>query len=482
MKNRSFKHAHPAKWSICQALVCLAPSLGFAMPATELPALQAREGEQQPVFVASTVALESMNLLQVYEAAQLQDASFQAAKATAAGERERLPQAKAQMLPSLSASLSRNNNQLESKSSNNLGQEITTNVGYPSSNKTLTLRQALYRPQLTAQYEQAQAQVDAAAATLAQEEQSLVVRVSSIYFEALLTHDQLALVLAQQDAYTTQLDAARKALASGSGIRTDIDEAQARLDMSAAQALEARQNMAYTLAQLQSLINQPVSKLATLDVASLQLDYPEPNRLERWLERAEQNSPQIQSLKARIEVARQEVDKTRSGHYPTLDALAQWTQSESENVTNTSSRYTNNSIGLQLNIPLFSGGYVNAAVRQALAGQERAEQTLEASRRELELRVHKEFRGVTENILKIKALEQALRSAEQLVVSNRKAQQAGSRTMLDILNAQQQRTLVQRDLAQARYLYLLSKVRLLALAGGADRAAVAAINRMLRHW
>ena len=165
-----------------------------------------------------------------------------------------------------------------------------------------------------------------------------------------------------------------------------------------------------------------------------------------------------------------------------MDALAQWTQSESENVTNTSSRYTNNSIGLQLNIPLFSGGYVNAAVRQALAGQERAEQTLEASRRELELRVHKEFRGVTENILKIKALEQALRSAEQLVVSNRKAQQAGSRTMLDILNAQQQRTLVQRDLAQARYLYLLSKVRLLALAGGADRAAVAAINRMLRHW
>jgi len=94
--------------------------------------------------------------------------------------------------------------------------------------------------------------------------------------------------------------------------------------------------------------------------------------------------------------------------------------------------------------------------------------------------VHKEFRGVTENIPKIKALEQALLSAEQLVSSNQKSFQAGSRTLLDILNAQQQRTLVQRDLAQARFLFLLAKIRLLALVGSADRDAVQAINRVLK--
>lgn len=431
-------------------------------------------------LLSCSMAVHSMDLLQVFDAALQQDATLLAAKATAAVERERLPQAKSQMLPNLSASVSRSNNQLESKSTNILGQEQVINLGYPSSNNSLTLRQALYRPQLTAQYDQAQAQVDAAEATLAQEVQSLAVRVSGAYFEAMLTHEQLALILAQRVAYTTQLDAARKALAGGSGTRTDIDEAQARLDMNAAQEIEARQNIAYTLQQVQSLISQPVDKLASLDVSKLTLDYPEPNLLQHWVSRAEQRSPYLSALQARVSVARQDIEKARSGHYPTLDAVAQWTQSESENVTNTSSRYTNNSIGLQLSIPLYSGGYVSASVRQALAGLERADQSLEAGRRDLRLRVHKEFRGVTENIPKIKALEQALLSAEQLVSSNQKSFQAGSRTLLDILNAQQQRTLVQRDLAQARFLFLLAKIRLLALVGSADRDAVQAINRVLK--
>ncbi|MDD2811448.1 TolC family outer membrane protein, partial [Rhodoferax sp.] len=377
--------------------------------------LIAKNAMLSAVLLISTLSAHAMDLLQVYQAAQMEDATLMAAKANASAERERLPQARSQMLPNLSANLSKTNNQLESTSPNFLGKEQTTNTGYPSSNKTLSLRQPLYRPQLAAQYRQARAQVDDAEAALALEEQNLAVRISSAYFEAMLTHDQLALVLAQQVAYTTQLDAARKALAAGSGTRTDIDDAQARIDMNVALEIEARQNVSYTMQQLQSFINQPIDKLATLNVKALTLTNPEPNQLDVWTARAEQNSPQIQSLKARVEIARQEVDKAKSGHYPTLDAIAQWQQSASENVTNTSNRYTNNSVGLQLNIPLFAGGYVNSAVRQALATQDRAEQTLEAGKRDLGMRVYKEFRGMTENMPKIKALEQALRSADQLV-------------------------------------------------------------------
>jgi outer membrane protein/protease secretion system outer membrane protein len=382
------------------------------------------------------------------------------------------------MLPSISANLSQTNNQLESTTTNFLGSEQTTSLSYPSSNKSVSLRQPLYRPQLVAQYRQAQAQVDDAQATLSQEEQNLAVRVSSAYFDAMLTHDQLALVLAQKAMYTTQLDSTRKALVAGSGTRTDIDDSQARLDMNAALEIEARQNVAYTLQQLQTLINQPIDKLSVLNVDRIDLTKPQPDNLEHWVSLAEQSNPQIQSLKARVEVARQEIEKAKFAHYPTLDAVAQWTQSESENVTNTSSRYTNNSIALQLNIPIFSGGYVNATVRQSLAGLERAEQTLEAGRRDLALRVHKEFRGMTENIPKIKALEQALRSADQLVLSSRKSFQAGSRTVLDILNAEQQRVFVLRDLAQARYMYSISKIRLMVLVGDAD-AVMAEVNQFL---
>jgi TolC family type I secretion outer membrane protein len=421
-----------------------------------------------------------MDLLQAYQAAQSNDASILASRATAVAERERLPQARAQLFPNLSASLSHNKNDLESTAPNFSGVEQTTNSSYPSNNKTLTLRQPVFRKQLMAQYRQAAAQVDDADAALAVEEQNLAVRVSGAYFEAMLTHDQLALVLAQQKAFTEQLDAARKTYAAGSGTRTDVDEAQARLDMNLAQEIEARQDVAYTLQQLQTLVNQPIDKLATLRVASLELLEPQPNRLQDWLDRAELNSPQLQSLRARVEIARHETEKARAGHYPTLDAIAQWTDSDSESVSNTKQRYVNKLIGMQLNIPLFAGGYVNSQVRQTLAGLERAGQLLEAGRRDLGLRVSKEFRGVTENIPKIRALEQALRSADQMVLSSQKSFQAGSRTVLDISNAEQQRMVVQRDLAQTRYLYLISRIRLLALVGGADFEAVAAVNRVLQ--
>jgi protease secretion system outer membrane protein len=446
---------------------------------------QVRNASFKWLIVGSTLlglsmAASGMDLLQAYEAAQQQDATIRAARATAAAEYERVPQAKSQLLPSVNASVSRTTNRLTSTTPNFLGVEQTTNTNYPSSNQSITLRQPLYRPQLMAQYRQAQAQVDDADAVLVQEEQNLVVRVSSVYFEAMVTHDQLALILAQQAAYTTQLDASRKTFAAGSGTRTDIDEAQARLDMNQALELEARQNVTYTLQQLQMLVNQPIDKLATLDIPNLTLQYPEPNNLDDWSARAEDNSPQLQSLKARVESARQEVQKAKAGHLPTLDAIAQLSDSQSESVTNTSSRYTNRSFGLQLNIPLYAGGYVNSQVRQTLAGQERAEQTLEAGRRDLQMRVFKEFRGVTENIPKINALEQALRSADQLVLSSRKSFEAGSRTVIDILNAEQQRVLVQRDLAQARYVYLMSKIKLLALVGEADVGAVVAVNAMLQ--
>ena len=170
----------------------------------------------------------------------------------------------------------------------------------------------------------------------------------------------------------------------------------------------------------------------------------------------------------------------QSGHFPTLDAIAQLSRSQSENVSNTQNRYNNASVGLQLSVPLFAGGAVSSSIRQALAARDRAEQLLEAGRRDLGLRVHKEFRGLTENIPKINALEQALRSADQLVLSSSKSFQGGSRTVVDVLNAEQQRTVVLRDLAQARYVYLMSNIRLLALVGAADTEAVRSTNQVLQ--
>lgn len=272
---------------------------------------------------------------------------------------------------------------------------------------------------------------------------------------------------------------ARKALQAGSGTRTDIDETQARLDLTLAQELEALQNVDFTRRRLEALMGMDIDTLAPLDVQRFAPPRPVPDQLAAWVERAEQESPELRALRARLEVARQEVDKAKAGHQPTLDAVAQWARSSSDSVTNINSRYDNKVLGLQLTVPLYAGGYVTSTVRQAVAEQERARETLEAARLELGVRVHREFRGMTEGVLRISALQQAVRSAEQAVLSNQKSYQAGSRTTVDVLNAEQQRTSAQRDLAQARYVYLVSRLRLQALTGEDQRASVAEVNRWL---
>ena len=431
------------------------------------------------IALASWAQSSVMDLKQVYQAALEQDATIRASRAAADSGRERLPQARAGLLPQVSASAGRNNNNLDSTAPNILGTPVTTNDQYFSDNRTVQLRQPLINMQRWQQFQQAKSVVEEVEANLDRDLQNLVVRVSGAYFEALMADEQLDLVLAQNKTYTALVDAAKKGLAAGSGTRTDIDDAQSRLDMASAQELEARQNQDLARRQLQLLVNQPVAQIAKLNVAALQLSPPVPANLDEWTQKAEQASPEVRAMQARLDAARREVSKAQAGHLPTLDAVAQWSNSGSENITRVNSRYENKTIGLQLNIPLYSGGYVNSTIRQAVAEQTRAEESLEALRRDLGVRVHKEYRGVSEGVMRVRALEQAARSAEQMMKSTQMSLVAGSRTQLDVLNAQQQYTLALRDLAQARMVYLLSKVRLASLVGDDAMVSVEQVNASL---
>jgi len=429
--------------------------------------------------LASWAQSSVLDLKQVYQAALEQDANIRASRAAADSGRERLPQARAGLLPQVSASAGRNNNNLDTTAPNILGNPTTTNDQYVSDNRTLQVRQPLINMQRWLQFQQAKSVVEEVEANLDRDLQNLVVRVAGAYFETLMADEQLDLVLAQKKTYTALVDAAQKGFAAGSGTRTDIDDAKARLDMANAQELEARQNQDLTRRQLELLVNQPVKQIARLNVSALKLLPPEPSNLDEWTRKAEQASPEIKALQARLEAARREVGKAQAGHFPTLDAVAQWSNSGSENITRVNSRYENKTIGFQLNIPIYSGGYVNSTIRQAVAEQTRTEESLEALRRDLGVRVHKEYRGVSEGVMRVRALEQAARSAEQMMKSTQMSQKAGSRTQLDVLNAQQQYTLALRDLAQARLVYLLSKVRLSSLVGDDANASVEQVNGSL---
>jgi protease secretion system outer membrane protein len=461
--------AGPAVALHALAASCLAVSLS-AQAEPRMTPVQLAQATTAPA-AAPTPAGQRLTLAQAYRLALDNDAQLAAVRAATEARRERLPQARAQLLPNVSANATRFRNDLESTQPNAFGRATTTQQEYFSSSRSLTVKQPLFRPYEIADYRQAKANVADANAQLDQEVQNLAVRVTTSYLQALLAQEQLSLVMAQKTAYTTQLNAARRALAAGSGTRTDIDDAQARLDMSVAQELEARQNVGFTRRQLQTLVNVPFGELAPLDERRLPL-VPPSFALPEWVARAEQSSPEMRSLQAQQEAARHEVSKARAGHLPTLDAVAQWSVSDSDNPSRVNSKYDNKSIGLQLNVPIYQGGYHNSRTRQALAELERAQEQLEATRRDLSLRVEKEYRGISEGVLRVRALEQAVQSATTLVESSRRSFQGGSRTLIDILNAEGQKVSAQRDLAEARFQYLIARIKLLSLAGQADEATV----------
>ena len=440
-------------------------------------ALPYRQSVLGLALLAVCSAAPAMNLLQAYQAALEQDANVRAGRAALASGMERLPQARAQLLPVVSANVGRNQNQLSTTSVNLLGNNSVSQDSYYSFNNTLSLRQPLFNLQRYFQVKQAEHLVQESVANYDREVQNLVVRVGGAYMEALLASETLKLVQAQKRQYTAMVDAARKALVAGTGTRTDIDDAQSRLDMAQANELEARQNEDYTRKQLELMVNQPLKALSGLGAQGVSAVSQLVNALPQWVDLAHTNSPEIKALSARLEAAEKDIARAQSAHAPTLDAVAQWSDSGNENVTRLNSRFENKAIGFQLSVPLYQGGAVNSQVRQAVAEKTRVEESLESLRRDLNLRVHKEYRGVTEGWMRIQALEQALRSATQLLDSTQKSQRAGVRTMLDVLNAEQQLVNVNRDLIQARYVYLMSRLRLSSLAGVDAVTAVSEINR-----
>ncbi|MDR2637389.1 MAG: TolC family outer membrane protein [Zoogloeaceae bacterium] len=418
------------------------------------------------------------DLLVLYREAVLADATFLSVQADMAAQRELLPQARAQLLPNLSFSGSKSKNTTEQTSQTILG-PTTSEYDYDSHNYALSLRQPLFRPYSIAAYVQARAQVDSADATLERAVQDVAVRVGSAYFDVLMAQSEVDVNKAQQDAYAAQLAYTEKAFAAGAGTRTDIDEARSRLDLAKAQALELQHRLEYAQDTLKALVNRPLTQLSLLDPGRLELTRPTPARLEEWITEAETVNPQLKALRANVEAAENEVWKARSGHLPTVDLFLQRSKSESENNTSIGNKYDTKMVGVQVNIPIFSGGYVNSTVRQAHASLEKHRQQLEATRREISLEVKKEFDAATQGVQWVKAYEQAVQSAEQTLYSTKKGFQAGKRNSLDILNAEQSLAAARRDLNRGRYQYVLARLKLLSLVGRLSDAEMSRFNNWL---
>lgn len=424
----------------------------------------------------------SMDLLASYRMALANDATFLAAIATAEASREAIPQARAGLLPVISYSNSRSHNSTTQTSLTTLGAN-TRDYDYLGKSEALTLRQPLLRVDRVIQYNQAQAQVAAAEATLEKDTQGLAVRLASAYFTCLLSLERLEAILAQQVAYAGQQKLAERAFAAGEASRTDIDEARARLLVVAAQEIEARGAVEEAERTLATMLGKPVHALA---LARLKMDNPAvkdlilSKPLNEWVQLAEDSNPELQSLRYTFEVAQAEINRSRAQHLPTADLVASHSYSNSENNTSVGNIYRTDSVGIQLSIPLFSGGHTSSTVRQAVANRERAQQQLEAALRQLRVNVTREFNALTRGEALIKANIEAAAAAQQVLISTRKGILAGTRNTIDALNAEQQLANARVEVARARIEFLLAALKLNAAAGILTEQDVARTNSWLQ--
>jgi len=417
----------------------------------------------------------ALDLLESYQLATRNDGQLKAARARADADKEALPQAIGQLLPNVSASYSRGDIEQDTKRNN--VSFPTTN--YVSEQKSLTISQPIYRKYQFSQLGGARAKVAGAEARLSASAQDMGTRVVSAYFDALFQRDRLALIRAQQASVGAQLKSARLAFESGTGTRTDIDEAQAKLDVLAADEIQARQAIGSSAQQLAIFIGAPVDGLAVIDTDKLELGGFEPGELDDWLQQALANSPDIRALRARVEQTDAEISMARAGHHPTVDGVVRFSNSLSESPQVVGSEFTTRYVGVQVQVPIFAGGQVNSQVRAAVASNQEAKESLAFTINDVQLKVRKEYADIREGLTRVRALETAVRSADQVVLSNRKGVEAGTRTTLDVLNVEQQRFNTRLELARARYSLLVSWAQLTGLAGTLNEAEVTRINAAL---
>lgn len=412
------------------------------------------------------------DLVTLYRDALVSDPVYQSARAQYQANIEALPQARAGYLPQLSASASIFRDHAQ--------RDGVPDADFTSKSVAVTLAQPVFRPQNWIAITQAQQQVLQAQALLASAQQDVGLRVAQAYFDVLLAQDNVALSEAQKSAISEQLAQAKRNFEVGTATIVDTLNAQASFDQSAAKEISDKNDLEVKRRALQVLLGRIPDGLAPLR-DPLDLALPTPNDIEAWVKSASDASFQVAVARAALDIARQEVDRQRAGHLPTVDLSGSIAHVDdpSSAIPPVSPKSNVGSVGLTLSVPIFSGGLIQSRVRQAVALRDRAEQDLESAQRTVAQSVRASFLNVTNGIAQVRALEQALVSTQSQLDSTILGRDVGVRTSVDVLNAQQQVFQTRRDLQQARYNYLLNLLRLKSATGVLAEADIEQVNRAL---
>jgi outer membrane protein len=434
------------------------------------------------ILASITTPVNALDLLEVYRQALTNDPQFRQVAANKRAVLEERPQALATLLPSIGLSAD-----IAGTSSTRTGSSrvIFDSSGQPvfqsksnsdSQGYSLSLTQPVFRSDRYFRLKQADNSIKQADAELSAAELNLAIRVATAYFNVLAAVDNLSFAEAEKRSLSRQLEQARQRFEVGLTAVTDVQEAQAGYDRAVADEIRAINEIDNAREALREITGNYLQELNGL-TDDMPLLSPDPDNIDAWSEMAITENLNVNAAIHAVDIARDEIKVQYAGHFPTVDISAR--RSYNENDTSGPSENTSNSISLQLNVPIYSGGAVSSRVR---ASQERLDQQLERLeqvRRQVHREAREAFLGVMSGISQIAALQQAVLSSEVALEATRAGFEVGTRTAVDVVLSERATFQTRRDLARARYDYIINSLNLKQASGTLSIEDIDDVNEWL---
>jgi outer membrane protein len=447
-----------------------------------------------------TTPVRAENLIEVYQDAVRSDPLVREAEARRAAALELKPQARGLLLPQINV-----NGQVatrESDGNSTFTQRFDTDndpntpaviVPVPNTQSTSSdfwnyqaeITQSLFRWDQWQALKRADAEVAVAEATYRAAQQNLLVRVSQAYFDVLAAEDTLGAAQATLEAFSRQLEQAEKRFEVGLIAVTDVQESRAAHDSATAGVIAAKRLLATSQEVLRELTDKDYKSLVK-PAEQMPLDKPDPADEQAWVDLALANNLDVIAARLGSEVAGANVKVAEAGHYPTVELFAQRTEFDSDSTqTNNGltgpadASQTQDTVGVQVVVPIFSGGVTQSRVREQVHLHRAAREKLERTMRSAERETRDAYLGVLAEKARVQALQQSVKSSQTALEATEAGFEVGTRTTVDVLDARRRLFEAQREYARSRYDYLINIVRLESASGGLQQDDLDAINGFL---
>lgn len=420
-------------------------------------------------------------LVSVYQEAVNNNADLAAARADYDARKEIVPQARAGLLPNITGGA-------ESSTSRTKLDEPSAVINRSGTVYRATLSQPIFRADRWFQFQAAKDVNEQAALELSATEQNLILDSAQDYFTVLRAQDNLASTKAEEAAFKRQLDQARERFDVGLSDKTDVLQAQASYDTARASRIVAKRQVDDAFQALVTLTNREYNSIEGI-VHTLPVLTPIPNDAKAWVDTAAQQNLNLLASNYAVSAAEETLRQRKAGHAPTLDAVAQVEKGDNDalgfsNPNFTGQAYHGNveqrTIGVQLNIPIYSGGLTSSQVREAYARLGQSEQRREGLRRQVVENTRNLHRAVNTDVEQVQARKQSIISNQSALEATEIGYQVGTRNIVDVLDAQRQLYASVRDYNNTRYDYILDNLRLKQAAGTLNPGDLQDLSRYLK--